>query len=127
MSTLNDQHIAATLQAYVDNITAGDLEGVLDLFADDAVVEDPIGSEPVVGRENLREFYTMACDSVAKMVLEGNVRARENWGACSMLAYPKGMEDSLVIETLDVMTFNDDGKISSMKAYWGDANMRALS
>ena len=43
-----------------------------------------------------------------------------------MLAHTKGAEDTLVIETLDVMQFNSEGKIISMNAYWGDSNMRAL-
>ncbi|MEH6583342.1 MAG: nuclear transport factor 2 family protein [Halioglobus sp.] len=126
MSSLTDQHIAQVMQAYVDNITAGDLDAVVALFDEDAVVEDPVGSEPARGHAALREFYTMACESVGRMDLEGNVRARESWGACGMLAYPKGAEDSMVIETLDVMSFNDEGKITTMKAYWGDSNMRAL-
>ena len=126
MSTLSDQHIARTMQAYVDHINAGDLDAVVALFAADAVVEDPVGSPPARGHAALREFYTMACDSVARMELEGNVRARESWGACGMLAYPKGAQDSMVIETLDVMSFDEAGKITSMKAYWGDTNMRAL-
>lgn len=126
MSTLTDLHIAQTMQAYVDNITAGDLEAVLSLFSEDAVVEDPVGTDPARGQAALREFYTMACDSVGKMELEGNVRARDCWGACSMLAYPKGAEDSMVIETLDVMQFDEEGKIIAMQAYWGDGNMRAL-
>ncbi|MEH6550345.1 MAG: nuclear transport factor 2 family protein [Pseudomonadales bacterium] len=126
MSILNDQHIASVMQQYVDNITAGDLEAIIALFAEDAVVEDPIGTDANVGHAALRVFYQVACDSVAKMVLEGNVRARDSSGACAMLAYPKGAEDSLVIETLDVMTFNEEGKITAMTAYWGDSNMRAL-
>jgi steroid delta-isomerase len=126
MSTLTDQHIARTMRAYVDYISAGDLDAVLALFAADAVVEDPVGSEPARGHAALRKFYAMACDSVGRMELEGNVRARERWGACGMLAYPKGAEDSMVIETLDVMIFDEAGKITSMKAYWGDTNMRAL-
>ena len=126
MSKLDDKTIAAALQAYVDNITASDLEGIIALFADDAVVEDPIGSDPVKGHAALREFYQVACDGVAKMELEGNVRVREKWGACAMIAYPKGAEDSLAMETLDVMEFNEQGKIVSMKAYWGDSNMRSI-
>lgn len=126
MSNLTDQHIADALQAYVDNITAGDLDAVVNLFAEDAIVEDPVGSEPHEGHVALREFYQVACDSVSKMTLEGNVRVCSNVGACAMLASPKGAEDSLLIETLDVMEFNDDGKITSMRAYWGERNMKAL-
>lgn len=126
MSTLTDLHIAQTMQAYVDLITAGDPDAVVALFAADAVVEDPVGSPPARGHQALREFYVMACDSVGRMELEGNVRARGTWGACAMLAFPKGAEDSMVIETLDVMSFDDEGKITAMTAYWGDGNIRAL-
>lgn len=126
MTVLSDEHIAKTMQAYVDNISAGDLDAVVALFAIDAVVEDPIGSDPAIGHAALREFYAMACESVGRMELEGNPRVRGPWGACGMLAYPKGAEDVMVIETLDVMTFDEAGKITSMKAFWGDSNMREL-
>lgn len=122
----NEQQIAAVLQAYVDAVSGDEVEKIIELFAQDAVVEDPVGSEPHVGHDGLREFYQMAVDSVEKMVLEGNVRAREKWGTCAMLAYPKGMDMKMVIETLDVMEFNDEGKITRMTAYWGDSNMRQL-
>jgi steroid delta-isomerase len=120
MSTLNDQHIADTLQAYVDAVSGDDVEKVLELFADDAVVEDPIGTGAHQGKEALRAFYQIAIDSVELMALEGNARIRDKWGAAAMLAHPKGVD--LVIETLDVMVFNDDGLISQMTAYWGDRN-----
>jgi steroid delta-isomerase len=126
MAHPDNQVIVAAMQAYVDNITESNLEGIIDLFAEDAVVEDPIGSDPVRGHEALRVFYQAACDGVGKMVLEGNVRVRDNWGACAMLAYPKGAEDSLTMETLDVMEFNEQGKIVAMTAYWGDGNLRSL-
>lgn len=60
------------------------------------------------------------------MELEGNVRMRDQGGACGMLAYRKGMDRKFVIETLDVMECNDAGKILRMTVYWGDSNMRQL-
>jgi hypothetical protein len=36
------------------------------------------------------------------------------------------MDMKFVIETLDVMEFNDAGEITRMTAYWGDSNMRQL-
>lgn len=125
MKTLNDAHIAATLQAYVDAVSGDDVEQVVQLFAVDAVVEDPVGSDAHTGHEALRVFYQMAVDSVQHMELEGRVRARGKWGAAAMRAYPKGVD--LVIETLDVMEFNDDGLITRMTAFWGDDNMVAIA
>ena len=123
---LNDEHIAQVLQAYVDAVSGDDVEKIIELYAEDAEVEDPIGTAPHKGHAALREFYKMAVDAVEKMVLEGNPRIRDNYGACSMAAYPKGMDMKFCMETMDVMEFNDEGKIAKMTAYWGDSNARQL-
>ena len=120
---VTDDHIAHVMQAYVDALSGDDVEAVIALYAEDAVVEDPIGDPPHVGYDALRAFYQRAIDAVEKMVLDGNPRVRDNWGACGMKAYPKGMDMKLAMETLDVMHFNDEGKITQMTAYWGDRNM----
>lgn len=126
MTELTDQHIADVMQAYVTAMSGDDVGQVLALYDQDAVVEDPVGSEPFVGIEAIRGFYTESIGVVARMELEGNPRVRGNHGVCAMLAYPKGAEDSMLIETLDVMEFNEDGKITRMTAYWGDSNIRML-
>ena len=117
------EHIAKVLQDYVDAVAGEDVEKIIDLYAEDAVVEDPVGTPVHKGHEALRAFYQIAVDAVEKMVLEGNPRIRDNWGTAAMRAYPKGMDLKFCMETLDVMEFNDDGKIISMTAYWGDSNM----
>jgi steroid Delta-isomerase len=120
------EHIKQVLQDYVDAMSVADVDAVMSIYAKNAVVEDPVGSEAYVGHDAIRAFYQGSAGAVAKMVLEGNVRVAQNWGACAMLAYPAGMEDSLVIETLDVMEFDEDGKVISMRAYWGESTARAL-
>ena len=123
---MDEQQMADVFQAYVDGVSGDDVNAILDLYTDDAVVEDPVGSEPHRGREALREFYQMAIDTVEKMTLEGRPRTRgqANAGAAAMRAYPKG-GNGMYIETTDVMTFNDAGKITSMTAYWGDSSIRS--
>lgn len=121
MHKLNDQHIAAAMQAYVDAVSGDNVENILALFSNDAIVEDPVGTDPHVGKEALRSFYQGAIEVVELMELEGSVRAREKWGAASMKAHPKGVD--MIIETLDVMEFNEEGLITKMTAYWGDNNM----
>lgn len=123
---VDETHIKNVMQAYAEAVSGDDVEAILALFTEDAVVEDPVDSEPHRGQEALRAFYQGAIEAVDKMTLDGSVRARGNKGAAAMLAYPKGAGGSVVIETLDVMAFNDDGKITSMTAYWGDNNIRSL-
>jgi steroid delta-isomerase len=93
----------AVCQAYLDGLVAGDLNAVLSLFADDATVEDPVGTEPKVGREALAAFYQIACDFVTAAQLTGTPRVAGNEVA---------------------FRFNEAGKIVSMRAWWGGDNVR---
>lgn len=123
---LMDEKIVAAFQAYVDACSAGDVDAICALYADDAIVEDPVDSEPHKGIDAIREFYTGAVGGIGRFELEGSVRVRGNKGAAPMLCYPAGAEDSLVMETLDVMEFDADGKVTRMIAYWGDSNLKPL-
>lgn len=86
------------------------------LYAEDAVVEDPVGSSPHRGRDAIREFYRASAGSV-RLELEGRVRSAGSEGAAAMIARPSA-DPTLRVETLDVMVFRDDGLIASMRAYW---------
>ncbi len=48
--------IEAVVEAYVRHLNAQDVEAVVALYADDASVEDPVGSEPIRGRAAIRRF-----------------------------------------------------------------------
>jgi ketosteroid isomerase-like protein len=48
--------LAERTRHYYATVDAGDVEGVLDWFAEDAVYHRP-GYDPMVGREALRAFY----------------------------------------------------------------------
>ncbi len=47
---LAEQHIKTAMQNYIDCFNRDDLEGILSLYAEDAVVEDPAGSELGAGQ-----------------------------------------------------------------------------
>jgi len=110
------EHIRGVFQRYVELVSEGDFEGTTRLFAEEATVEDPVGSPVHAGREAIQAFYKASAGSIA-LVLEGSVRTAGNEGACAMVARPRGA-DGVRIETLDAMVFDDDGLIRSMRAYW---------
>ena len=114
--SITSEHIRAVFQRYCELVTAGDFEAVTLLYASDATVEDPIGAAPHRGRDAIREFYR-ASAGVVRLELEGRVRAAGREGAAAMIARPNA-DPSMRIETLDVMTFDDDGLVTSMRAYW---------
>lgn len=69
MSASPDQ-IRSTADSYIAALTAGDLEAVMNLYAEGATVEDPVGNGTVhEGKAAIREFYA----SVVAMKIEGEV------------------------------------------------------
>lgn len=107
-------------------VESGDREGWLALFADDAVVQDPIGVSALdptglghQGRDAIGAFY----DNV---IGPNDVRfdIRESWEAGDEVAnvgrITTTMADGLVVHTDGVFTYrlDDDGKVAALRAYW---------
>ena len=67
---LTPEHIRHTLDQYMAAINAGDVSAVMALYADDAAVEDPAGTEPKRGDE-IVQLYTNALSGGAKVQLTG--------------------------------------------------------
>ena len=114
----------AVCQAYLDGLVAGDLDAVLSLFADDATVEDPVGTEPKVGRDALAAFYQIACDFVTAAQLTGTPRVAGNEVAFPFEITTGSGDNASMISIIDAFRFNEAGKIVSMRAWWGGDNVR---
>lgn len=113
----------AACEAYVRCLTESDLDGLLDLFADDAAIEDPVGTDWREGKEVLRAFYAEACQGVAKAELTGNPRVAGNEVAFPFNVTAGAPGQQVVINIIDIFKFNNDGKIATMRAFWGPNNM----
>jgi len=124
MSTIevSAEHMRDVLARYADAMTRGDCDAIMALYADDATVEDPVGSEPRRGREAIAELYRGAAGKV-RLELDGRPRVAANSAAAPMIGHPTGME-GMVVEIVDVMTFDADGKITSMRAFWSPDTIR---
>ena len=115
------QKIAET---YLKSITSQDVDGVVSLFAEDATVEDPIGSDAHIGIEKIRDFYTMALKNHFICELTGPVRCAKSSLAFPFLLTSPGIRTNQIIDVFDL---NADAKIQSMKAYWGPINGTSLT
>lgn len=104
----------AVVHRYVEAFAEADITIIRDLFAVDAVLEDPVGSEPHIGIDAIETFYETGLSSGAKLRLTGDVRCSGNCVAFPFDVILPGM----TISPIDVFTFNEDGKIVDMKAYW---------
>ncbi|HQR02527.1 MAG: nuclear transport factor 2 family protein [Proteobacteria bacterium] len=118
----------AAMQAYIDQFNAGSLDGIIGLYADTATVEDPVGKTRVEGIQAIRAFYAKSLAAGAKLKLAAPIRG--SFGNSAAMAFevelnmPGGRS---LIRVIDVMTFDDAGKFSSMRAYWGPEDMTRIS
>ena len=121
---------AATIRSVVDAYTrafgAGDQEAYVSLFAPDAWVEDPVGTPRHEGHDAIATFFTQMRNMAESIELRltGPVRAVAGECAFPMQARPTMGGTTMVIDIIDVMTFDDDGKITTMRAFWDTADMR---
>lgn len=124
MAATNDQ-IHATIQRYVEVFSAGDRDGYLSLFADDATVEDPVGAEVVSGRDGIGGFWDGVRSMSPEIALEltGEPRLAAGEAAFPMRAITSLGDAKMAVEIIDVMTFADDGRITSLRAFWDFADM----
>ena len=120
--SLGADHIESVVRRYLELVANGTAEDIAELYATDATVEDPVGGEVHIGRHAIHGFYKNI-ESAPKEteLLSLRVAGHE---AAFMFAITVGAgEHRIRIEPIDVMVFDADGKVASMKAYWSPANV----
>ena len=121
MSAPDPDQIRRVYERYVALVTAGDSAAVAELYAEDATVEDPIGTPLHRGRDAIRRFYE-ASAGAARLELSGPVRVCGREAAGPMQATIG--DGAAFIDIIDVMVFGDDGLIRSMRAFWSPDAIR---
>lgn len=110
----------AVVHKYVEAFDKADITIIREIYAADARVEDPVGTDAHEGINAVCAFYEGALASGAKLALTGEPRCAGN-----AVAFPfQARSGALTVDIIDVFEFNEHGKISSMKAYWGAENMK---
>ncbi|GAA1267708.1 nuclear transport factor 2 family protein [Pseudonocardia aurantiaca] len=114
----------------VDRVSRGDREGWLDLFDDDAVVEDPVGVSPLdpAGKGHRGKIAIGAFwDNV--------ISTNASWSYRIDQSFPRGDEcanwwtcwserpDGTVVEVpmITLYKVDDSGKLVSLRAFWDAA------
>jgi len=123
-------HDAATIRSAVDAycaaFTNGDRDAYVGLFAEGAWIEDPVGTPRHEGREAIGGFFDQSsalADSI-ELRRTGPVRVAAGEGAFPMQARPSMGGATYCVDIIDVMSFDDAGKITTMRAFWDPAEMR---
>ena len=113
----------AAVHAYVAALNAGDLDAIVALYAQDATVEDPVGSPPKAGIEAIRSFYARSTAIKLEVALEGELRVAGNECAFAFSVSFVHEGRRTTIRPIDTFRFNEDGRIVQMRAYFGHGNI----
>lgn len=113
----------AAVEQYISALNNRDMAAITDLYADDATIEDPVGSDPIQGQDAIIRFYEVAFSSGISARLEGAVRLAANHAVFPFVVELNPGNGEMRIEVIDQFTFNDDNKVIAMKAFWGEQNM----
>jgi steroid Delta-isomerase len=111
------------VERYIASVSAGDIDAIVSLYAEDATLEDPVGSAPVAGHEAIRAFYERATKMGIRLEATGPVRVAGNEAAFPFRVSTEG-GPKMTIDVIDVFRFDEAGKVVAMRAYWGKENMR---
>lgn len=120
--TASNDHIRSTVQRYLDLVATGTAAEIVDLYAESATLEDPVGSDVLTGHEAIRAFYAtiedlpMTTDLVTLRACAG--QAAFHFEVVTDVGGAKAR-----MAPLEVMIFDDAGKITSMRAFWSDDDL----
>jgi steroid Delta-isomerase len=120
------EHIRRVFEQYTETQSRNDADATIALFASDAVVRDPVDGPALVGAENIHEFFAGGKGILQSLVLTGPVRIAADGlhAAAPMQARIDFGDGPKLLDTLDVMTFDDAGLVTAMDAYYGPSNFR---
>lgn len=113
----------AVVHRYIQALNTGDLDTIVSLYAEDGTVEDPVGTTPHQGHAAIRTFYAQSLSMKLDVELEGSIRAVANHAVFAFCVRLSIQGQDMAIRPIDVFRFTDDGKILSMKAFFGPENM----
>ncbi|MFZ3393597.1 nuclear transport factor 2 family protein [Rhodococcus sp. 7Tela_A2] len=116
------ERIRATVTAYLRAVASGSATDIAALYTEDAALEDPVGSEPRVGRAAITEFYK-AVESTENTTELHTLRISGTSAAFHFRVTTKVAGQTYEIEPIDVMTFDAAGSITSMRAFWAPSDM----
>lgn len=110
------------VRRYLEEVAAGTGRSIAALYAEGATVEDPVGSDPHRGTEAIAAFYA-AIEQAERSTELLAIRVAGGSAAFHFRVTTKVAGQTVVVEPIDVMTFDGDLLITSMQAFWSPDDM----
>jgi steroid delta-isomerase len=120
--------IETAIAEYFGALETLDIERYVNSFAPDGVSHDPVGTPPLVGHHALRAFLTAVKGGFQSGGLKiNNVFICGNSAAVKWTGNGMGVNGKAVsFEGVDVVECNDEGKLTTVRAYWDPGPVMAI-
>ncbi|MGH3352994.1 MAG: nuclear transport factor 2 family protein [Nocardioides sp.] len=105
------EEIRSALQSYVDHHTNHDVDRLVAMFADDAVLHEPVGVSTYQGTDEIRKFATRNATVDYSVSLLSPITVTGRFAGVQLRVRPAGMPD---FATTDLFEFDDECRIVSL-------------
>ncbi len=119
--------ITSLLTIYFDNMAAMNADGWLEIFAEDAIIHDPVGDPPRHVYKNSGHFFKMMSNFLKQIELsKDNIFFVPQGAAVKWTMQVISAKDRhATAEGISIFEINDRGKIQTVSSYWDEAALMA--
>jgi len=118
-SRVGRDRIEAAARAYLDSYAKGDIDGRAALFADDVIVEEPVGGMPMTGKAAVLGFWRATAE--AGWRTENRLERIVVCGDEALMVFTARMstpgEGSASMQVFENLAFDGNGKIVRLRAF----------
>ncbi len=118
----SSDRIRAVVDDYVRLVGSGTADEIVALYAEDATLEDPVGTDVRRGHTAIREFYA-TLETMEQETRLLAVRIAGGEAAFHFEIVTRADGATYTLSPVDHMVFDDDGQITGMRAFWGDTDL----
>lgn len=112
----------STVEQYLALVGSGTAEQITSLYADDATLEDPVGTDPHTGKDAILAFYKVI-EPIERSTELLSFRAAGDTAIFEFRIVTVFGDITVEISPMDIMVFNADGEVASMRAVWDASEM----
>ena len=119
------EEIASLVDIYFDNMAAMNVKEWLEIFAEDAVIHDPVGDAPRHVHRDSQQFFKILSNFFQSIELsKDNIFFVKNGAAVKWKMRVVAKNDrNATSEGISIFEINDLGKIQKVSSYWDEAAM----
>ena len=111
-----------TVEKYLSLVATGTAEQITALYAEGATLEDPVGADPLVGLDAVLAFYKVI-EPIERTTELMSFKAAGDTAVFQFRIVTTFGDTNIQIEPVDIMVFDDNGKVISMRAVWAQDEM----